>query len=119
MRVRDCRFQAWGKRTAGKLISFDPRVMQFSAKNVEGGSAEGFDSKPLVVNIDNIAGQMTIGSFQVGAQPSGRAAVARLKVIRSSAHNARFGIRVDEITDIAGKSLVGMVRMKCYIFKPD
>lgn len=99
-------------------LSFDPHIVQFSTKDIEGGSSEGFDSKPLVVNVDNAAGQITIGSFQVGAQPSGRSAVARLRVARREGSAARFGIHVDEITDTAGKSLprssvsVGMVRMK-------
>jgi hypothetical protein len=93
-------------------LSFDPRVAQFSTKDIEGGAVEGFDSKPLVVNIDNAAGQITIASFQVGARPSGRTAVARLRAPRG----VRFGIKVDEITDTAGNSLyglpVGMIRTK-------
>ncbi len=92
-------------------LKFDPRMVQFSAKDVEGGSSAGFESKPLVVNIDNISGEMTIASFQVGAAPSGRVMVARLKAARE----ARFGMTVDEITDTTGKSLagvsVGIVRM--------
>ncbi len=91
-------------------LTFDPALAQFSAKDIDGGSAEGFDSKPLVVNIDNAAGQITIASFQVGSHPGGRVAVARLK----APLGIRFGIQVDEITDTTGKSLpglsVGMVR---------
>ena len=93
-------------------LTFDPHVVQFSSKDVEGGASVGFDSKPLVVHIDNTAGQLTIGSFQVGAQPSGRTAVARLRAARS----ARFSMRVEEITDTAGNSLprasVGIVRIQ-------
>lgn len=93
-------------------LRFDPRAVQFSTKDVEAGLSDGFDSKPLVVNIDNAAGEMTIGSFQVGAQPSGRIVVARLRTAR----NVRFGLKVEEITDTTGKSLsdvpVGIVRMQ-------
>ncbi len=93
-------------------LSYDPRAVQFSAKDIEGGAAEGFDSKPLVVNIDNVSGQITIGSFQVGAHPNGRITVARLRAAR----NARFGIKVDEITNAEGQSLsglsVGVVRIR-------
>ena len=99
-------------------ISFDPKAVQFSAKDIEGGVVAGFDSKPLVVNIDNVAGQMTIASFQVGAHPAGRSMVARLRVARTGSANVRFGINVDEVTDLEGHSLlgsglsVGLVRTK-------
>jgi len=98
-------------------LSFDPRVVQFSTKDIEGGDAEGFDTKPLVVNIDNVSGQLTLGSFQVGAHPSGRSAVARLRVARYDGASTRFGIAIDEITDTAGRTVagsevsVGMVRV--------
>jgi hypothetical protein len=98
-------------------LSFDPRAIQFSPKDIEGGLIEGFESKPLVVNIDNVAGQMTLGSFQVGARPIGRNAVARMRVAHKTGFPARFGLRIDEVTDTDGHSLsassisVGMVRI--------
>jgi P pilus assembly chaperone PapD len=85
-------------------LTFDPRAAQFSENDVEAGTAEGFDSKPLVVNIDNASGQITIASFQVGAHPNGRATVARLRTPRG----VRFGIKVEEITGTAGNSLLGL-----------
>lgn len=88
-------------------LAFDPKAVQFSAKDVDGGAAEGFDSKPLVVNIDNAAGLMTIASFQVGSRPEGRSAVARLRVTHIGGMAARFGIKIDEVTDTEGNSLVG------------
>ncbi len=93
-------------------LSFDPQLVQFSTKDIEGGAAEGFDSRPLVVNIDNVAGRLTIGSFQVGARPNGRTVVARL----NASGAARFGIQIDEVTDTLGNSLsglsAGVVRMR-------
>jgi len=88
-------------------LSFDPSAVQFSAKDIAGGDSEGFDSKPLVVNVDNVAGLLTIGSFQVGARPAGQSVVARLNVTRRRGTSARFSLHVDEITDLEGNSLVG------------
>lgn len=99
-------------------LRFDPRAVQFSARDVEGGAADGFESRPLAVNIDNVAGEITLASFQVGARPNGRIPVARLNVNRLSSAAPRFGIRVDEITNLEGESLsgtriaVGLVRLK-------
>ena len=88
-------------------LSFDPAAVQFSSKDIEAGVSEGFDTKPLVVNIDNVAGQITIASFQVGARPEGQSLVAKLNVTRRRGMSARFGIKIDEITNTEGKSLVG------------
>ena len=99
-------------------LRFDPEAVQFATRDIEGGSVDGFDSRPLVVNIDNYAGELTLASFQVGARPSGRLVVARLNVVPQSTAAPRFGIHVAEITDIAGVSLpagkvaVGLVRMR-------
>ena len=86
-------------------VEFDPSLVQFNTNGVSGGSADGFDSRPLVVNLDNVAGRLTLGSFQVGASPSGRLPVARLAMKRSSTLSARFTIRLDAAADEAGSSL--------------
>ncbi len=97
-------------------LSFDPELAQFSAKDVEGGSAEGFESKPLVINADNVEGRLTLGGFQVGAAPAGRVAVARLRLANQAV--SQFRIHVDEVSDVEGDSMsaadfaVGLVRVR-------
>lgn len=99
-------------------LRFDPKTIQLSSKDISGGSAEGFDSKPLAVNIDNEAGEITIGSFQVGSAPRGRLAVARLDVKRRRTASSRFSIRLDSAADVTGASVatsdvtVGLVRVR-------
>jgi len=88
-------------------LRFDPETVTFSPKDVTGGSAEGFESQPLVVRIDNVAGEMTIGSFQVGGSPSGQLVVARLTVSAANGMAPRFDLQIDEVTDLEGSSLVG------------
>lgn len=97
-------------------LSFDPELVRFSVKDIEGGSAEGFESKPLVINADNAEGRLTLGGFQVGAAPAGRVAVARLRVANKAA--PQFRIHVDEVSDVEGDSMpaadfaVGLVRVR-------
>jgi hypothetical protein len=99
-------------------LQYDPKTLQFDPDDIRGGSGEGFDTKPLVVNIDNTSGKLTLASFQVGASPSGLLDVARLRVRRSMESNLGFRITVDEVTDAAGNSLVrsnidvGLVRTR-------
>jgi hypothetical protein len=88
------------------VLEFDPRVAEFSSADVEGGLAEGFDSRPLVVNIDNAGGRLTLASFQVGSRPTGRVAVARFKASRKAGASPRFGIHVEEVTDADAQSIV-------------
>ena len=88
-------------------LHFDPALVTFSHKDVTGGSAEGFESQPLVVRIDNVAGEMTIGSFQVGGSPAGQLVVARVNVSAANGMAPRFDLQIDEITDLEGSSLGG------------
>ena len=88
-------------------LRFDPDLVTFSSKDVTGGSAEGFESQPLVVRIDNVAGEMTIGSFQVGGTPAGQLVVARVNVSAANGMAPRFDLHIDEITDLEGLSLGG------------
>jgi hypothetical protein len=88
-------------------LYFDPELVTFSPKDVTGGSAEGFESQPLVVRIDNVAGEITIGSFQVGGSPAGQLVVARVNVPAANGMAPRFDLQIDEITDLEGSSLGG------------
>ena len=98
-------------------LDFDPAVVQLSTTDIQGGSSSGFDTKPLVVGIDNAAGKLTVGSFQVGSGPRGRVSVAVIRVHAAGAI-PRFGINVDEVTDLIGNSLtqkalsVGLIRSR-------
>jgi len=100
------------------MLRFDPNVVQLSAEDVAGGLAEGFESRPLVVNINNATGQVTLASFQVGSHPTGRMTVARINVSTKGTAAPQLLVRVDEVTDSAGTSLsaadvaVGLVRLK-------
>src|SRR6266850_547466 len=88
-------------------VQFDPKSVQFNAEDIGGGSAEGFDTKPLVVNIDNANGKLTMASFQVGHKQAGQLLVARVRVRRRPGADVRFGIHVEEVTDIMGNSILG------------
>ena len=81
--------------------------MLFRSKDIQGGTSAGFDSRPLVVNIDNVAGTLTLGSFQVGVHPAGRVSVAQIRTVRASGAAPRFGLTVDEISNTKGESLAG------------
>ena len=88
-------------------MNYDPEAVEIASKDVSAGTAEGFDSRPLVVNIDNISGQATIGSFQVGATPKGRFTVAHIRMSRFGSQTPRFGLKIDEVSSTLGESLVG------------
>ena len=99
-------------------LTFDPKVIQFGERDILAGSVEGFESRPLAVNIDNAAGEITIGSFQVGGNATGRVPVARLVVKTPRFASPRFGIRLDSLSDETGSSMaardvtVGLVRVQ-------
>jgi len=99
-------------------LRFEPRVVQLTAKDVAGGLEAGFESRPLVINIDNAAGKITLASFQVGANPTGRMIVARINFSTKTNAAARFLVQVDEVADSAGASLdaadvaVSLARLK-------
>jgi hypothetical protein len=86
------------------LLRFNPTTVQFSQDDILGGSAAGFDSKPLAVNIDNASGELRIASFQVGNQPGGSVDVAHVRVRLLRPSGLQFGITVEEITDLLGHS---------------
>jgi hypothetical protein len=87
-------------------LHYDPRAVQFVTGDIEGGTSPGFDSKPLAIGIDNEAGEMRIASFQLGNRPSGRIDVAHLHV-RSLANSAfQFEMKVEEITNLTGESIL-------------
>ncbi len=88
------------------VLSFDPNSVTFSADDVEAGTSEGFDSKPLAVGIDSDAGEIRIASFQVGNHPIGRIDVAHLRMRTTGKLPSGFGIRVEEITDVKGESIL-------------
>jgi hypothetical protein len=99
-------------------LRYDPQAVEFSAAGITGGTADGFDSKPLVINIDNAAGIMTIASFQVGENPRGNVRVARINALRKTGAGLRFQLQPNEIADVEGNSLngsgvsVGLVRAR-------
>jgi hypothetical protein len=99
-------------------LQFDPQVVQLSAEDVAGGLAEGFESRPLVVNVDNATGRITLASFQVGSHPTGRMTVARISFSTRAAPASPFLVHVDEVTNSAGQSLdaaevaVSLARLK-------
>jgi hypothetical protein len=99
-------------------LRFDPQVVQLLPEDVAGGFAQGFQSRPLVVNIDNAAGYVTLGSFQVGSDPSGRVAVARINISTKVRTASPFFVHVDEVADGAGNSIsaaavaASLVRLK-------
>lgn len=88
------------------LLQFDPKVLTFSSDDIDGGTAEGFDSKPLAIGIDNAAGEIRIASFQVGNHPVGQIDVAHLRLRASGNTPAGFGLRVEEVTDLRGESIL-------------
>jgi hypothetical protein len=86
------------------LLRFDPAAIQFSQDDILGGSAAGFTSKPLAVNIDNIAGELRIASLQVGSEPQGAVDVAHIRLRSIQPSKLEFGLKVEEITDLQGRS---------------
>ena len=100
------------------IMRFDPEVIHLSTEDVAGGIAEGFKSRPLVVNINNTTGEITLASFQVGSSPTGRMTVARINISTKAAVAPQFLLHIDEVTDSTGTSLsatdvvVGLVRLK-------
>jgi len=88
------------------MLHYDPKVIRFSNADITGGSAAGFDTKPIAIGIDNDAGLLHLASFQVGQQPSGRLEVARLRVSAPAKALVRFGIDVEEVTDLKGESIL-------------
>ncbi len=80
---------------------------QLSSEDIAGGTAEGFNTRPLVVRIDNSVGSLTLASFQVGSRPAGELDVARVRVRRNMDSPAQFGMHADEVTDLAGNSILG------------
>ncbi len=100
------------------LLRFDPHIVQFSQDDILGGSAAGFTSKPVAVNIDNVSGRLRIASFQVGSGPQGSADVAHIRLRSSLPAKLQFGLKVEEITDVQGRSelkstdSVRLVRLK-------
>jgi hypothetical protein len=91
------------------LLHFDPRAVHFATSDVEGGTSAGFNSKPLAIGIDNEAGEMRIASFQLGNQPSGRIDVAHLHVRSHSSAAFKFEMKVEEITNLTGESILARV----------
>jgi hypothetical protein len=87
------------------LVKFDPATVQFSSEDVLGGTAPGFDTKPLVVNIDNERGRLLLASFQIGASPHGIIVVAFLRLSQIASHQP-FIMEVEELADLKGTSLV-------------
>jgi hypothetical protein len=90
------------------LLKFDPTTVQFSSDDVLGGTAPGFETKPIVVNIDNVRGQLRLASFQIGASPRGSIVVAFLRLPQSASQQP-FMMDVQELTDLKGNSLVNGV----------
>jgi hypothetical protein len=88
------------------LLRFDPTVVQFSQDDISGGSAAGFDSRPLAVAMDNASGQLRIASFQIGNEPQGSVDVAHLRVRLLQPSILQFGVTVEEITDLQGRSQI-------------
>ncbi len=88
-------------------LNYDPKSTQLSSEDIAGGTAEGFNTRPLVVRIDNSVGSLTLASFQVGSRPAGELDVARVRVRRNMDSPAQFGMHADEVTDLAGNSILG------------
>ncbi len=59
-------------------INYDKTVVSLQQSNVTGGNGAGFTSPPTTINIDNVAGKVTLNSFQTGNAPSGAFTVANL-----------------------------------------
>jgi hypothetical protein len=91
------------------LLRFDPTVIQFSQDDILGGSAIGFTSKPLAVNIDNIAGELRIASFQVGNEPQGAVDVAHVRLRSVQNSQLEFGLKAEEVTDLQGQSALNSI----------
>jgi hypothetical protein len=89
-------------------VRFDPAIFRFQAADIQGGTTAGFDSPPLVVNVDNVGGNLTIGSFQIGARPVGRIDVAHIHTSAGLLPSpALFGLTLETVTDVAGKTIAG------------
>jgi hypothetical protein len=86
------------------LLHFDPGAIQFSPDDILGGSADGFTSKPLAINIDNISGELRIASFQLGSTPQGSVDVAHIRLRPVQPLESGLGLNVEEITDLEGQS---------------
>ena len=88
------------------LLRFDPTIVRFSQDDILGGSAAGFDSRPLAVTMDNASGQLRVASFQIGNEPQGSVDVAHIRVRLLRPSTLQFGITVEEITDLQGHSQI-------------
>ncbi len=86
------------------LLHFDPTAIQFSPDDILGGSADGFTSKPLAINIDNISGELRIASFQLGSRPQGSVDVAHIRLRSIQPAKSGFGLKVEEVSDLQGFS---------------
>jgi len=95
------------------LLRFDPTLVQFFQDDILGGSAAGFNSKPLAVSINNASGELRIASFQIGNEPRGSVDVAHIRVRLRRPSRLLFGITVEEITDLQGHTeMDSTVRVK-------
>jgi len=86
-------------------LRYDPKLIQFSSGDIAGGTAAGFNTRPLVVRIDNSLGSLTLASFQVGSSQTGKLDVAHIRVRRNPDTQVQFGMQIDEVTDLVGNGI--------------
>jgi len=91
------------------LLRFDPTAIQFSPDDILGGSADGFTSKPLAINIDNISGELRIASFQLGSKPQGSVDVAHIRLRSIQPSKSGFGLKIEEVADLQGHSALNSI----------
>jgi len=85
-------------------FTFDPSLVSLSSDNVSGGDAP-FSDKPITVNIDNVSGQVTLNTFQVGASPQGTLTVARLRFTPKAVGTSSLTVTSTTVVDVEGEDL--------------
>jgi hypothetical protein len=85
-------------------FTFDPSLVSLSADNVFGADAP-FSDKPITINIDNVSGQVTLNTFQVGASPQGTLTVAGLRFTPKAVGTSSLTVTSTTVVDVEGEDL--------------
>ncbi len=86
-------------------LTFDPALVSLSVDNVSGGDAP-FSDKPITVNVNNVSGQVTLNTFQLGASPQGSLTVARLRFTPKAVGISSLTVTSSTVVDVEGEDLV-------------
>src|SRR5207302_6890870 len=78
-------------------LKFNPAIVQLTDGSVTGGDAP-FNATPLAINIDNVAGTVTISDFKLTAAPAGTITVAHLRFTAKAAGTSALTLSQSAVT---------------------